>query len=361
MMVSHSMVSHAEAPEFNVTGQDFGRRDHFQYVGPPIIDIHAHVTMTSPQDQPKGPAGGWGEEGSSDSAALMLDIAADFGVGLTISMCPPEDIPPLRRRLGDRLLFNGMISRKADEPDDAAWRRLEQFLEAGVCMVKLWSAPRGRDRGLTVDAPWRREALRRALRAGIRVVMVHIADPDVWWEHTYADTARYGTKADQYPPLYRMLEEFAEVSWIAAHMGGDPEHPDHLEAMLERFPHLHFDTSATKWQVREVSPRREAIRALICRYPSRFLFGTDLVTRHGLTRGHYQSRYWCQRTLWESRWSGPSPIADPDFRPVGDMAQTPELRGVGLPSEVLCQVYRQNAERLLGLGNFGNPLEHAVR
>ncbi len=70
--------------------------------------------------------------------------------------------------------------------------------------------------------------------------------------------------------------------------------------------------------MREVSPRRDAIRALICRYPDRFLFGSDLVTRHSLTREHYVSRYWCQRTLWESDWEGPSPIADPDYPPAGD-------------------------------------------
>src|SRR5262245_20139516 len=135
--------------------------------------------------------------------------------------------------------------------------------------------------------------------------------------------------------------------WIGAHMGGDPEHPDHLEEMLERCPNLHFDTSATKWQVREVSPRRDAIRALITRYPDRFLFGSDLVTRHPLEREHYLSRYWCQRTLWESDWEGPSPIADADYKPTADQPPLPMLRGVGLPAETLEQVYYRNAQALL--------------
>ena len=30
---------------------------------------------------------------------------------------------------------------------------------------------------------------------------------------------------------------------------------------------------------------------------------------------HYVSRYWTQRTLWESDWEGRSPIADPDYTP----------------------------------------------
>ena len=196
-------------------------------------------------------------------------------------MTPGDDIPVLRERLGDRLRFNGMINKKtADEPDEAAYRALDQFLREGVEIIKFWAAPRGRDRGLTVDAPWRIECARRAVAAGIRIFMVHVGDPDVWFRTMYTDAAKFGTKPDQYVGLERMMQMFPESAWIGAHMGGDPEHPDHLEALLEKYPNYYVDTSATKWQVREVSPRAEAIRALICRHPTRFLFGVDLVTRH---------------------------------------------------------------------------------
>jgi predicted TIM-barrel fold metal-dependent hydrolase len=152
-----------------------------------------------------------------------------------------------------------------------------------------------------------------------------------------------------------LLEEFDDLKWIGAHMGGDIEHPDHLEALLERYPHLYLDTSATKWQVREVSSRSEAVHGLICRHPDRFLFGSDLVTRHLLPREHYTSRYWCQRTLWESTWEGPSPIADPDYQPEDGLPATPYLRGLGLPDDVLQQVYHVNASRLLRLETARQP------
>jgi len=179
--------------------------------------------------------------------------------------------------------------------------------------------------------------------------MVHVGDPDAWFRTVYADAAKFGTKREQYTGLRRLLEMFPDLIFIGAHMGGDSEHPDHLEELLERYPHLHFDTSATKWQIREVSPRREAVRSLICRHPRRFLFGTDLVTRHHLPREHYVSRYWCQRTLWESAWQGPSPIADPDHVPAEGGPPTPLLHGLELPAEVLKQVYWENARRILAL------------
>ncbi len=328
--------------EYNVTGQDFGLRSHFKYSGPPIIDVHAHVTLTRP-DPPR--------EWDSTAAELMLAVAAEFGVVRTYSMGPPQDIAPLRERLGPAIAFNGSISKKPDEPDDAAFRTLDQFLQSGIALVKLWAAPRGRDRGLLLDAPWRIEALKRARSAGIRAVMVHVGDPDVWWTHTYRDVAKFGTKADQYVPLRKMIELFPDLTWIGAHLGGDPEHPDHLEALLVEFPQLHFDTSATKWQVREVSRRRDAIRSLVCRHPERFLFGSDLVTGHTLPREHYVSRYWCQRTLWESAWTGPSPIHDPDFLPGEGGQSHPLLVGLDLPHDVLEKVYSGNAHRILSLGH----------
>jgi predicted TIM-barrel fold metal-dependent hydrolase len=348
-------------PEHNVTGIDYSDRGHFRYHGR-LIDIHAHVLQTRPDDPPNGPPKGTGPGASVEQAAIMLGVAEEFGIVQTVTMCFADDVGPLRQRFGDRIVVNGMINRnKLDEPDDEVFRRLDRFLEQGAVMIKFWAAPRGRDRGLFVDAPWRIEAAKRARAAGVRVIMVHVGDPDVWFRTVYADATRFGTKAEQYVGLERMLQLFPDLLWIGAHMGGDPEHPDHLAELLEKYPHLYLDTSATKWQVREVSQHPEAIRALVCRYPDRFLFGSDLVTRHGLVREHYVSRYWCQRTLWESSWQGPSPIADPDWTAPEGGPSTPTLRGVALPADVLDKVYLHNAERLLGQCTFAGRASGEVR
>jgi predicted TIM-barrel fold metal-dependent hydrolase len=336
-------------PEFNMTGIDYADRRHQRYHGP-IIDFHAHVMITRPGDSPTGPPTGKGPGASIAQAETMLDVGSEFGVIQTATMCPVDDVAPLRERFGDQLVFNAMINKKSvDESDDEAFAILERFLELGIKIVKLWSAPRGRERGLVIDAPWRIEAVKRARSAGVRLAMVHVADPDVWFRTMYADAGKFGTKADQYIGLERMIDLFPDLIWIGAHMAGDPEHPDHLEAMLEKYPQFHIDTSATKWQVREVSPHADAYRGLLTRYPDRFLFGTDLVTRHHLEREHYVSRYWCQRILWESAWTGPSPIADSDWTPGPGGAVTPMLHGVGLPDDVLRLVYYENARRLLNL------------
>jgi hypothetical protein len=334
-------------PEYNATGHDYTQRSHLRYGGPSLIDIHAHVMRTRLAETSENPSPPLDDGDGLGQARTMLAVAGEYGIRRTYTMCPVEDVPPLKVAFGDRLGINGPIQKKLNEPDDVAYRLLDRFLELGAEIIKFWAAPRGRERGLLVDAPWRIEAARRARAAGVRVIMVHVADPDRWFRTVYTDPAKYGTKPDQYLGLRRLLEMFPDMIWIAAHMGGDPEHPDHLQELLERYPHLCLDTSATKWQVREVSPRAEAVRALITRFPDRFLFGSDLVTRHGLEREHYVSRYWCQRTLWESAWEGRSPIADPDFEAEPQGPQTPLLRGLALPPDVLDKVYHANAVRLL--------------
>jgi predicted TIM-barrel fold metal-dependent hydrolase len=337
----------AAPPEHNVTGIDFNERGHFRYNGAPLIDFHSHVFQTRPGDPADGPPLGTGPGASLAAAEMMFDVAREFHISRIVSMCPPDDVAPLRQRFGDAIDFIGPISKKLDEPEETAFRLFERFLEQGVRMLKFWSAPRGRDRGLLVDAPWRIEVARRARTAGVRAVMVHVADPDTWFRTMYKDSAKFGTKLDQYVGLERMIQLFPEFTWIGAHMGGDPEHADHLQALLERYPNLNFDMSATKWQVREVSAHHDEIRALICRYPNRFLFGSDLVTRHTVPREHYVSRYWAHRTLWESNWVGRSPIADPDYKPEAGEPSTPLLHGLELPLDVLTQVYHTNASRLL--------------
>lgn len=155
-------------PEYNVTSQDYARREHLPFAGP-ILDFHAHVMRTRPGDPVSGPPLGHGPEASPAQAQQMLEVARDFGIRHTVSMCPPDDIPVLRAELGDQLLFNAMINKKLEEPEDVAYRLLDQFLSHGICMIKFWSAPRGRERGLFVDAPWRIEAVRRARAAGLRL------------------------------------------------------------------------------------------------------------------------------------------------------------------------------------------------
>ena len=176
--------------------------------------------------------------------------------------------------------------KKIDDPDDDAYRTLDQFLEAGVKIVKLWSARAAANAAYSsMRGGWRHCDERGKAACGSS------------WSTSAIPMSGGRTLIKTLPssePRRTNTSHLTDgrtvpgirLDWRTHE--GEIEHPDHLEAMLERCPNLYFDTS-TKWQVREVSPRGEAIRSLITRHPTRFLFGSDLVTRHKLTHEHFVS------------------------------------------------------------------------
>lgn len=327
----------------------------------PIIDAHAHV--------------------HGRRAAVILREAMDlYGVGEIWSMTNLEQIEPMRAIFGERIRFIAVpdfSSRDRRLAHGADFlRRLRGFHDAGARIVKFWSAPRGIDLGheagdpllLRLDAPHRRAAMDEAASLGM-TFMTHVADPDTWFATRYADASRYGTKRSHYEPLERLLELYPNP-WIAAHLGGWPEDLDFLSGLLERHSNLHFDASATKWIVREVSkhPRERVVRFME-RWRGRILFGSDIVTtddhleeKTGKTemgaKAHtaddafdlYASRYWALRTLWERSTGGASPIADPDLAMVDPSRfgplDSPILRGMALPETLLRDFYHDAAATL---------------
>jgi len=332
----------------------------------PIIDAHSHIVGAA--------------------AAKLYDQARRlFGVGLTYSMTPMPFVEPVRDTLGDTIRFIA-IPTWGDPDKDRAWR--QGFLENielfharyDARVMKIWNSPSLRDRFpgaagtdlVELDSPWRIKSAELAQSLGM-AIMVHIADPDTWFRAKYTNESTYGSKRRQYEPLERMLDRFT-VPWIAAHMGGWPEDLAFLDGLLSRHPNLHLDTSATKWQVRELSKHPpEASRAFFAKWKGRIIFGSDIVTSddHLLPQKQnpahpkadqanspetafdlYASRFWALRALLETSFDAPSPIADGDLKMVEPGAHTdlssPRLRGIGLGNDVLESLYFGAVERLLG-------------
>ena len=189
--------------------------------------------------------------------------------------------------------------------------------------------------------------------------------PDSDGTPAYADASKYGTKLDQFKPLEKLLDQYHDVTWIGAHMGGNPEDLDWLHEFLQRHPNYVVDCSATKWQVRELSKHPGKLSQFIEANPGRVLFGSDIVAwpsnadpdpenpdaDHGYDL--YASRYWSLRTLLETEYAGPSPIVDPDLHmvdPSVDPKSTAKLCGAGLSSEQLTDVYHDAATAVLERG-----------
>lgn len=306
----------------------------------PIIDAHIHI---------------WGLKAARD----YLRIADWFGVTQAWSQTPLKEVSAIKAEFGDRIHFVAVpdYSQKDDpETFTTKWfSDIDKFAELGAKMIKFWSAPRGRDihPSLRLDSPERLHAMKIAYSAGM-MFMVHIADPDTWFATHYKDAGKYGTKDSQYLALERLLDQYGDVKWLAAHMCGLPENLDRLQQLLDRHPNLYIDTSATKWMVRELSKQGDRLTDFVHHNVDRILWGTDIVASDGHYKNggddHYASRFWAMRTLFETDYDGPSPIVDPDLSlidPTLPRESTVRLRGIKLDPATLQALYHDTTLKVL--------------
>jgi hypothetical protein len=300
----------------------------------PIIDAHMHAKDV-------------------ESMRAYWAVAEPYGVRHAVVIADLETSRALRQAFGKRVqpAVWGIHPRTDSLKDLAQFRRdkeahLERIASEGFRIVKLWFTPRFHDlHGLRLDDPALDFFFERIRKLKL-AILIHVADPDYWFAHRISDLEQYGSKAEHYAQLVNRLERYPEVTVQAAHFGGHPEDLDHLSRLLERYPKLHLDSSATKWVAREFSNQGRRARDFLTHHSDRVLFGTDLVAdpsreKEG-KREHYASRFYVHQLMWEAKGRFDSPIEDEDS------PEPPRFRGLDLPEEVLGKFYWGNAARLHG-------------
>ena len=319
-------IEPAPLPDYNQTGVDFGKPMPRPKVRGPIVDFHCHLLARR-------------------HAEDWFRAADHYGIDCFLSMTPLEEVVDLLRDYTGRIQFIAVPKFRDDSPSwlDDWRRRLEMFYNLGSRLMKFHAAPQTMQyRGHRLDEPIYRPLFQDAVDRKI-AIMTHIGDPDTWYGSKYIDTAKYGTREEHYRMWENLLGEYPAVPWVGAHMGGNPEDLHRLQVMLDRYPNLMLDCSATRWMVREISARRDAAREFFIRNQDRILFGSDQVSGDERGFDFLASRFWAHRKLWETALIARTPILDPDLPP----DHQPVLRGLALPDEVLQKIYHDNAAKFL--------------
>lgn len=315
-----------DPPAWNRTGIDYHAPMPRPKVNGMVIDAHIHLLAARHGD-------------------VFFDCADHFGFDCFVSMTPLEEAIPLHRKWGHRLQFIAIPTWQDESPwrIDNWLRRIEGFYNLGSRIAKFHAAPGTMQRmGVRLDDPAFTPLFREITSRGM-IIMTHIGDPDTWYCDKYADCGKFGARDEHYRMWEGLLEEYRGHPWLGAHMGGNPEDLARLQNLLDRFPDLMLDCSATRWMVREISARRDQAREFFIRNQDRIVFGTDQVTGDNRGFDFLASRFWAHRKLWETAYIGQTPIHDPDL-PENNQ---PTLRGMALPDEVLQKMYHDNPLKLL--------------
>lgn len=315
--------------EYNRLNLDFHQPMPRPPVRGTVIDAHCHLV-------------------AARHGETWFECADHFGIDAFVTMTPLEEAIPLSRRFPNRVAFIVIPQwqKLADMNKTAIvddWlRRLEAFYNLGSRIIKFHQAPGTLQRtGLRIDGPELQKIIREAVARDM-ILMTHVGDPDTWYGSKY-DPAKFGTREEHYAMWESVLTQYRHRPWLGAHMGGNPENLPRLQSLLDRYPNLMLDMSATRWMVREISARREAAREFIIRNQDRLLWGSDQVGGDGRDFDFLASRWWSHRKLWETAYIGPCPIVDPDL----PAEKQPTINGLALPDPVLQKIYHDNAVKFL--------------
>ena len=306
--------------------------DTWKYNGP-IFDAHTHI-------------------GERDTLDKMVNIEEEFGITKQIAIVhSKEGLVAARERYPERFVFAKYLSLT-----DIAHYNVEPVIddisktkEEGYVLSKTWFGPRWRDyiedvpAGFRIDNP-KLEPVFQALEDNDLPLLIHIADPDTYFELHYQDFSKYGTKEDNLDQLEAVMERHPQVVFQIPHFGAQPEihRFPNLSSWLDRFPNIVIDTASSRWMARELSKDVQKAREFLIKYSDRILFGTDLSSSRG-DQEYYRGRYHAQRILWETDLRNePLPFEDADTKDSGGTF----INGLNLPLKVLRKIYWENAYNL---------------
>ena len=120
-------------------------------------------------------------------------------------------------------------------------------------------------------------------------VAIHIGDPKAFWKPVSPENERWdelrvhpewsfaGPGIPSWQQLYdafeRLVARHKKTTFIGVHFGNDPEDPDNVARMLDKYPNFFIDTAA---RVPEIGRHpQEKMRRFYAKYQDRVLFGTD--------------------------------------------------------------------------------------
>lgn len=227
-----------------------------------------------------------------------------------------------------------------------------------------YPAPDG-EHPLAVDDPKLDPLFEQAGKLGMPV-SIHTGDPKAFWRpadeknerleelRAHPDWSFHGEPVPSWEELYAQFERRVArhpgTTFIGVHFGNDPEEPDRVGQMLDKYPNLYIDTAA---RVPELG-RQDAtkMRRFFEKYQDRILFGTDLGVGESQDEMMYGSNgadpptLADERRFFESTWRY--------FETTDKQIESPtpiqgkwKVDGLGLPEAVLRKLYFDNAAKLL--------------
>lgn len=330
----------------------------------PRIDVHTHIMP----------------DGVARAVHLMDEWGIDGAVNLS-GMYPGPPRNALETQLGAAAQSHGRIAvfanadfrlvRTTRNYGQAMAEQLVESKRLGAIGLKI---PKGLGLGyptpdgkhlLPVDDKGLDPLFEKAGALGMPVA-IHIGDPKAFWQPATPENERWDelrahpewsffreavpSWQQLYDAFERRVARHPRTKFIAVHFGNDPEDPDNVARMLDRYPNFYIDTAARIPEMGRHDPAK--MRRFFEKYQDRILFGTDT----GIGASQEEMMYGSNGELPPTRadeirfftatWRY-FETTDRQFESPTPIQGRWKIDGIGLPESILRKVYYENAARLL--------------
>jgi predicted TIM-barrel fold metal-dependent hydrolase len=326
----------------------------------PVVDAHNHLGSAFGGDWATRSPAELTETLQASGVETIVDLDGGQGEALSAEIDRWASLGPDRVVVAAGLDVAAWVTDPLFGETEAA--RLRDSVARGARGLKVWKTLglRARDpegQLVAVDDARLDPLWETAADLGLPVV-IHIADPIAFfepldpanerWEELleHPDWHAWPVRPDDDPeasgvPSFdallgafdRLLGAHPRTTFIGAHVGCAAEDLGLVSRLLDEHPNLSVDIAA---RLGELGRQPYTARAFFLRHGDRIIFGADM----GPDPATYAVHYRFLETFDESFDYGTDPI------PAQGRWQ---IHGIGLPDDVLRQVYRDNARRLFGM------------
>lgn len=176
------------------------------------------------------------------------------------------------------------------------------------------------------------------------ILLIHVSDPDIFYEKVYQPSDKYGKKPDHLNDLENILKRHPKLKVQGAHFGAqaEPENLDNIGRWFDTYPNYNVDMSSARWMAREFGRDIKKAREFLIKYSDRIMYATDLVqNREQPVSIYYRTRYLTFKALLETDARNiPLPFNDKEND------NNTVINGLDLPLDVLKKIYWENAKRI---------------
>ncbi len=296
--------------------------------------------------------------GSMKGIHNLIKYREEFNIKKSVGIVWDDNNDVYETRFPDKFVLAKYFRSKhmfAANPDSKLLiDEIEKIYQQGFPIVKFWFGPRVRDyvkeyfklepKTIHLSDPIFKSIFAKMEELGL-YLLIHVSDPDQWYEKVYQPVSRYGTKKEHLDDFEDVLLSFPKLNVLQAHFGSQPEDLEHLSRWFESYPNYHVDMSSARWMARELGRYPEKAREFFIKYSDRILFGSDLVQdRNKPVSTYYRTRYFTFQALLETSVRDlPLPFPDPENN------NETKINGLDLPLDILKKIYWENANKFFNL------------